>query len=248
MSKKIVLFNRKPNEGVQKCAVYLKLPWIGTISLNFEKQTKIAIKGCYQAVEPRIVFTTRKILPAIHKDVLPSFQQNMVVYQYVCRCDCRYVGRTSQRLQDRINQHIPRCIRSDKRPTKNLPNQECKITSTPCCLLWFCNRTAFTREWRMRQTFQRCTIFHFGYSKTFVPFISSGSNLHLFLTAYSLPSKEIRLFTPNFTLIFFFHFSDETETIFFHQSNCQNDQFWPIRERQEIFYIFYTFALTFMQF
>ena len=55
----------------------------------------------------------------------------MVVYQYVCRCDCQYVGRTSQRLQDRINQHIPRCIRSDKRPTKNLPNQECKITGTP---------------------------------------------------------------------------------------------------------------------
>ena len=49
----------------------------------------------------------------------------------MCRCDCRYVGRTSQRLQDRINQHISRCIRSDKRPTKNLPNRECKITSTP---------------------------------------------------------------------------------------------------------------------
>ena len=122
ISKKIALFNRKPKEGPQKCPVYLKLPWIGKISLNFEKQTKIAINRCYQAVEPRIIFTTRKILPAIHKDVLPSLQQSMVVYQYVCRCDCRYVGRTSQRLQDRINQHIPRCIRSDKRPTKNLPN------------------------------------------------------------------------------------------------------------------------------
>ena len=131
MSKKIALFNRKPKEGRQKCPVYLKLPWIGKISLNFEKQTKIAINRCYQAVEPRIIFTTRKILPAIHKDVLPSLQRSTVVYQYVCRCDCRYVGRTSQRLQDRINQHIPRCIRNDKRPTKNLPNRECKITSTP---------------------------------------------------------------------------------------------------------------------
>ena len=131
MSKKIALFNRKSKEGPQKCPVYLKLPWIGKISLNFEKQTKIAINRCYQAVEPRIIFTTRKILPAIRKDVLPSLQQSMVVYQYVCRCDCRYFGRTSQRLQDRINQHIPRCIRSDKRPTKNLPNRECKITSTP---------------------------------------------------------------------------------------------------------------------
>ena len=56
----------------------------------------------------------------------------------------------------------------------------------------------------MCQTLQRCTIFHFGYSKIFVPFISSGSNLHQFLTAHSLPSKTIRLFTPNFKLTLFF--------------------------------------------
>ena len=42
------------------------------------------------------------------------------------------LGRIFQRLQDRINQHIPRCLRSDKRPTKNLSNRECKITNTPC--------------------------------------------------------------------------------------------------------------------
>ena len=101
LSKKIALFNRKPKQLPQKCPVYLKLPGIGKISLNFETQTKIAINRCYQAVEPRVIFT-RKILPAIHKDVLPSFQQSMVIYQYVCHCDCRYVGRTSQRLQDRI--------------------------------------------------------------------------------------------------------------------------------------------------
>ena len=124
MPKKIALFNRKPKEGPQKYPVYLKVSWIGKISLNFEKQTKTAINRSYQAGEPRIIFK-RKILPAIHKVVLPSFQQSMVVYQYVCRCDCRYVGRTSQRLQHRINQHIPRYIRSDKRPTKNLPNREC---------------------------------------------------------------------------------------------------------------------------
>ena len=85
ISKKIALFNRKPKEGPQKCPVYLKLLWMGKISLNFKKQTKIAINRCYQAVEPRIIFTTRKILPAIHKNVLPTLQQSMVVYQYVCR-------------------------------------------------------------------------------------------------------------------------------------------------------------------
>ena len=92
MSKKIALFYHKPKEGLQKCPVYLKLPWIGKISLNFEKQTKIAINRCYQAVEPRMIFATRKVLPAIHKDVLPSLQQSMVVYLYVCHCDCWYMG------------------------------------------------------------------------------------------------------------------------------------------------------------
>ena len=64
----------------QKCPVYLKLPWIGKTFLNFEKQTKIAINRYYQAVEPRIIFTTRKILPAIHKNELPFLQQSIVVY------------------------------------------------------------------------------------------------------------------------------------------------------------------------
>ena len=81
MSKKITFFNLKPKEGTQKCPVYWKLRWIDKISLNFEKQTKIAINRCYQAVETRIIFTTRKILPAIHKHVLHSLQQSVVVYE-----------------------------------------------------------------------------------------------------------------------------------------------------------------------
>ena len=47
-------------------------------------------------------------------------QQSMVVYQYMCRCDCRYVGRTSQRLQDRIKQHIPKAIRNQIQPDHDL--------------------------------------------------------------------------------------------------------------------------------
>ena len=54
-----------------------------------------------------------------------------------------YMDQTFQQLQDRINHHIPRCIRSNKRQTKNLPNQQCKITSTPTD---YCNQEAFTRE------------------------------------------------------------------------------------------------------
>ena len=55
----------------------------------------------------------------------------MVFYEYVCRCDCRYVGCTSLRLEERINQHVPNFIRRKQQPTKILPERRCKIRSIP---------------------------------------------------------------------------------------------------------------------
>ena len=45
-------------------------------------------------------------------------------------CDCRYVGRTTQRLQDRINQHIPKSIRTGHQQQKFQPQRNCKKTAT----------------------------------------------------------------------------------------------------------------------
>ena len=61
--------------------------------------------------------------------VITSFHQSMVVYQYVCRCDCRCVVRTPLRLQDKINQHIPKSIRNEESLNKVLPKRNCKITA-----------------------------------------------------------------------------------------------------------------------
>ena len=58
------------------------------------------------------MYTTKPLLPNSRKDVLPAFDASNVVYQYKCHCDSRYVGRTSQRLFERIKQHIPKLIRS----------------------------------------------------------------------------------------------------------------------------------------
>ena len=60
----------------------------------------------------QLLFFIREMLPTVRKDVVPIKQQSMVVYQYVYRCDCQYVGRTSQKLQDRIKQHVPKAIRN----------------------------------------------------------------------------------------------------------------------------------------
>ena len=113
-------FKLPPKKGLEICPVYLKLPWIGNISTKFEKQCKTAVSSCFGVVKLHVVFSTRKILPTVHKDVVPIKQQSMIVYQYVCRCDCRCIGRTSQRLHDRIKQLIPKAIRNQTQPDRNL--------------------------------------------------------------------------------------------------------------------------------
>ena len=67
-------------------------------------------KRYFFSVEPHVIFNTRQLLRAIKKDVLPSHHHSNVIYQFVCHCDSRYVGRTSQRLEKRIKQHVPRSI------------------------------------------------------------------------------------------------------------------------------------------
>ena len=80
------------------------------------------------------------MLPAAKKDVLPANQRSMVIYEYVCHCDSRYVGRTTQRLQKRIKQHVPKAIRQKttltqeqgthrSQPSRTQPNRKCKAKS-----------------------------------------------------------------------------------------------------------------------
>jgi len=45
----------------------LSLPWIDNVSVKFEKQTKSAIKECYSAVQPPIIFATKKILSYLQR-------------------------------------------------------------------------------------------------------------------------------------------------------------------------------------
>ena len=123
----VFCFNLKLNQnGPKKCPVYLHHPWLGNVSTKFEKQITTVIQHCYFAVEARVVFTTRPHLSATKKDVLPAHHHNNVIYQFVCHCDSRYVGRTSQGLQERIKQHVSRSIRN------HYPSQDCSNLSRAC--------------------------------------------------------------------------------------------------------------------
>ena len=106
ISKKIAQFSTAKPFGPEKCPVYLRAPWIGSVSQQLEHQAKSAVQNCYGAVSPRLIFSSRCMLPAAKKDVVPANLRSMVIYEYVCHCDSRYVGRTTQRLLERIKQHV----------------------------------------------------------------------------------------------------------------------------------------------
>ena len=132
-------FTAKPF-GPEKCPVYLRAPWIGSASQQSEHQVKSAVRNCYGAVSPPLIFSSQCMLPAAKKDVLSANQRSTVIYEYVCPCDSRYVGRTTQRLQERIKQHVPKAMRQKttptqeqgthrSQPTRTQPNRKCKAKS-----------------------------------------------------------------------------------------------------------------------
>ena len=99
------------------------------------------MQNCYRAVSPRLIFSSQCMRPAARKDVLPANQRSMVIYEYVCcHCDSLYVGCTTQRLQERIKQHVPYAIRQKitftqeqgtqrSQLTRTQPNRKCKAKS-----------------------------------------------------------------------------------------------------------------------
>ena len=115
--------------------MYLIVPWIGKPSINLEKEVKIAVKSCYDSVSTRLVFTFKRMLPVARKDVLRTIQKSFVIYEYKCHCYSRYVGRTLQRLQDRIKQHVRQWLRQQlTRPRRSQPHRSCKRNDTkPNC-------------------------------------------------------------------------------------------------------------------
>ena len=66
------------------------------------------------------------MLPSAKKDCVPTTQKSCTVYEFSCRCEARYVGRTTQRLADRIKQHVPTSIRKKSNTVREQPPRICK--------------------------------------------------------------------------------------------------------------------------
>ena len=83
ISKKIAQFSTAKPFGPEKCPVYLRAPWIGSVSQQLEHQVKSAVQNCYGAVSPRWIFSSQCMLPAAKKDVLPANQRS-VLFRNTC--------------------------------------------------------------------------------------------------------------------------------------------------------------------
>ena len=66
------------------------------------------------------------MLPSAKKDSVPATQNSCVVYEFSCRYEACYVGRTTQRLADRIKQHVPISIRTKSNIVREQPPCMCK--------------------------------------------------------------------------------------------------------------------------
>lgn len=77
----------------------------GTESLSLIR-FRLAFLRCF-AVKLRTIFKTRNVFPSFIKDRLSYQSKNSVIYQFKCRCDSVYIGRTGLRLETRVSQHVP---------------------------------------------------------------------------------------------------------------------------------------------
>ena len=105
-------FTSPTSHTVKKCPIYLYLPWLEISSVRHESKIRVSVEKSKPVVEQRVIFTCRPLLPAIKKNVLAASLSSNIVYDFSCHCDSRYVGCTSQRLDDRIHQHVPKFIRT----------------------------------------------------------------------------------------------------------------------------------------
>ena len=62
--------------------------------------------------------------PCLSND--PKIIVGININEFLCRCEARFVGRTTQRLADRIKQHVPTSIRKKNNIVREQPPRICK--------------------------------------------------------------------------------------------------------------------------
>ena len=82
--------------------VFIRLPWLGPKSAAFRNRIHRATIDALPDCKAVCTFKTRRMFNTCKKDVLPTESTSNVIYFFSCACEQSYVGRTAQRLEERI--------------------------------------------------------------------------------------------------------------------------------------------------
>ena len=93
--RKLQQLNSNPVHTVEKCPVYLHIPWIGNVLMKFEKQIMSAVKRCFLSVEPRVIFNTRSSFQQLKKT---CYFPIITVMLFISLCATAIVGTLVARL------------------------------------------------------------------------------------------------------------------------------------------------------
>ena len=119
--EKLLRFKRNAKESPKQLSdkYYLGLAKI----LKFDRKIKTFVANCFVAVQPRVVFSTRQILYAIHEDLFPLFNK---VMSYMNKCATAIAARGSN-VSMFAGQNPPACaeIYSEQNQSRT------KTTRTP---------------------------------------------------------------------------------------------------------------------
>lgn len=80
IKNKISVFNKIKLSSVQKCTVYLRLPWLGSISNKLAKPVSILVEHCYFAANTCMFFSAMPVVPSMHIDVLSPQHSSSLIY------------------------------------------------------------------------------------------------------------------------------------------------------------------------
>lgn len=104
-------FNKSAKFTSSLSPIYSKLTWLDRKYQILIDKVYNSVSSTYFSIKLRVVFETRPMFPSFTKDRFSCLSKISLIYKFKCQCETEYLGRTSVRLETKLDQHIPKFVR-----------------------------------------------------------------------------------------------------------------------------------------
>ena len=136
LNKRLCNDTKLVTEGPERKKVYLKLPYIGDMSMKVKGSIRKELSGKFE-----LIFSNSysKLTQKFgFKDRQPKHLKHDLVYEITCSCGRRYIGETCRALKTRFDEHMKTSGSGMTEVGKHLSSSPtCKITFEQCRVLTF---------------------------------------------------------------------------------------------------------------